>query len=327
MGDTLLVTGGAGYIGSHTVWELLDNNYNVVVIDNLSKGYRASIPKDIPFYQVNVGAKEEIKKILKKHKIDGVIHFAASIEVEESIKNPLKYYNNNFIETKNLVEVLIDEKINNFIFSSTAAVYGSPKESKVSEETILNPINPYGWSKLFTEQMLKSLSDVTNFKTIILRYFNAAGSDVKGRTGQNYPNATHLIKVLSEFALNKRENFEIFGTDYDTPDGTCIRDYIHVTDLARIHILAYKKLKKENRTEVFNCGYGHGFSVKEIVKVMEDIINMKLKIKEGPRRKGDPAQLIADNSKMLKKLNFNSKYEDINLIVKTALDWEKNKTF
>lgn len=327
----VLVTGGAGYIGSHTIKAMLENQgYDeVVVVDNLSTGTENAIQtlkeiRDFKFYKISLEETDILKEIFKRHKFDAVIHFAAFIEVFESMKNPIKYYKNNLVNTINLISLCNDFNVNNFIFSSTAAVYGDVKDTIINEEYPKNPINPYGRSKLFVEQILADNAYANqNFKFVALRYFNVAGAATDGTLGQDYPNATHLIKVVCQTVLNKKEKICIFGDDYPTSDGTCIRDYIHVQDLANAHIGALKYLQDGGNSDIFNVGYGRGFSVKEIINAAKDVSKVDFNVEIANRRAGDPACLIANCQKIKSKIGWQPINDDINLIIKNALEWEK----
>ena len=322
MGKGVLVTGGAGYIGSHVVRQLGEAGEKIVVLDNLSKGFKDAVL----FGELVVGDtgdKALVSRILKEHDVDSVLHFAAHTIVPESVADPLKYYGNNTCNTRNLLECCSAHGVKHFIFSSTAAVYGLPPESKASEDVALAPINPYGMSKLMSEWMLRDLSASTRLRHVILRYFNVAGCDPGGRIGQSTPEATLLIKVACEAAVGKRASISIFGTDYPTPDGTGIRDYIHVDDLADAHIKALDYLRKGGDSTILNCGYGHGYSVREVLDMVGKVNGKPLNIKEEPRRAGDPPELVAKADKVRKVLGWMPKYDNLELIVKTALDWEK----
>ena len=319
----VLVTGGAGYIGGHVVKLLGEMGYGIVIIDNLSTGH-----KELVLYgdliEEDLSNINSIDYIIGKYKPDIVMHFAAYIRVEESVSNPIKYYSNNTANTIKLLEVLINRGIKNFIFSSTAAVYGIPEEIPVKEDAVLKPINPYGRSKMLVEEVLKdSVKAYENFNYISLRYFNVAGADEKARIGQKYPEATHLITRALKAAKGEIENFQIFGTDYDTPDGTCIRDYIHVDDLAEAHLKAAGYLVNNRKSEILNCGYGHGYSVREVVDMVRKVTGVNFKAKETGRRPGDPPALIADNKRIKEILNWIPKYDNLEYIVKTAWEWEK----
>ncbi|PCJ20466.1 MAG: UDP-glucose 4-epimerase GalE [Gammaproteobacteria bacterium] len=319
---SILVTGGAGYIGSHVVRQLGEQGEKVVVLDNLSTGKKEAVL----YGELIIGDTSDqklVNQILKQHNVDTVMHFAAHTVVPESVENPLKYYANNTSATRSLLECCQNNGIKHFIFSSTAAVYGMLKEGIATEDTPTNPINPYGTSKLMTEWMLRDLSFATDLTHVILRYFNVSGCDPQTRIGQNTPNATLLIKVACEAALGKRESLSIFGTDYDTPDGTGVRDYIHVEDLADAHITALKHLRNGGESRTFNCGYGHGYSVKEVLDAVQKINGAPLNIIEQPRRAGDPPMLIADSSAIQRELGWKPKLDDLDKIVDSSLKWEK----
>ena len=331
----ILVTGAAGYIGSHVVKQLLEEtNYEIIIIDNLCTGFETTIntlksldksASRIKYYNQDLSDWEKVEDIFKENDIKEIIHFAASLVVPESVEQPLKYYLNNTANTASLIKTATKYGVNKFIFSSTAAVYGEPNKEDipVSETTRTSPINPYGSSKLFSESVIKDTAFANEtFKFVILRYFNVAGADVDGKIGQSTLNATHLIKVAAETALNKRAKMSIFGDDYDTQDGTCIRDYIHVCDLADAHLKALKYLDA-NPSDIFNCGYGYGYSVKEVIDTMKKVSNTDFKVDIVPRRAGDPSTLISNNTKIKTKMNWTPKYNDLELICKTALEWEK----
>ena len=322
----ILVTGGAGYIGSHVVKQLgEETNHEIIVLDNLVTGFKESILYG-EFINADLSNYALIEEIIKKGNYDAVIHFAASLVVPESVENPLKYYLNNTANTANLIKQCVKYGVNKFIFSSTAAVYGepSPELIPVTEETPTSPINPYGSSKLMSETVLKDTAFAfSDFNYIALRYFNVAGASLDGSIGQSTKNATLLIKVAAETALGKREKMYIFGDDYPTEDGTCIRDYIHVEDLASAHIRALEYLEEGKEGGVFNCGYGHGFSVKEVLETMKKVSGVDFPVEIKERRAGDPAILISDNSKIRKVMNWIPKYDDLELICKTGLEWEK----
>tara|TARA_B110000438_G_scaffold279922_1_gene304742 strand:- start:872 stop:1855 length:984 start_codon:yes stop_codon:yes gene_type:complete len=317
----ILLTGGAGYIGSHTSLALIDAGHDVTIIDNLSTGNKDLIPSKAKFIQCNINDTVVIKNLLQKEKFNVLMHFAGYIEVEESIKNPEKYFNNNTNNSKILLDTCSENNLNNIIFSSTAAVYGNPIDDKpVLETSSLKPLNAYGKSKIQTEKYLQNNS---RLNYIILRYFNVAGADPKMRSGIISKNATHLIKIASEVVVRKRKKITIFGNDYPTPDGTAIRDYIHVSDLADIHIRSAEYLINNKQSEIINCGYGKGFSVKEVLKGFNKINNSKIIIEEGKRRIGDSVSLVSDISKLTNLLNWHPKYNNLNFIIKTAIDWEK----
>ncbi len=319
----ILVTGGAGYIGSHVVKLLRKAGYDVVVLDNLSTGHREAV-LGADLVVGDMGDRVVLDKLLKEYQPDAVIHFAAFIQVGESVEKPLKYYRNNTSGTLTLLEALVDHNINKFIFSSTAAVYGIPDEMPVTESTPLSPINPYGMSKRFVEQILKDVSAAENFNYVALRYFNVAGADPEGELGQKYKAATHLITRALKTAKGEVEKLQILGTDFPTKDGTGIRDYIHINDLAGAHIQALKYLLDGGESNIFNLGYGHGYSVREVVDVAKDVTGVDFTVEEVGRRAGDPPELVADNSKIQRVLKWEPQYDDIEFIVRTAWDWEKN---
>ncbi|MCL0067938.1 UDP-glucose 4-epimerase GalE [Peptococcaceae bacterium] len=320
----ILVTGGAGYIGSHVIKALGEKGYEVITYDNLSTGHRWAVL----FGELEVGDildSKKLKEVFEKHKPDAVMHFAAHIVVPESVKQPLKYYTNNVSGTINLLNVMQEFRVDKFIFSSTAAVYGIPEKIPVSETAPLKPINPYGYGKMVVEQILKDLSRAKGFNYISLRYFNVAGADFEARIGEGKEDVTHLITMCVRTALGIRDVLNIYGTDYPTHDGTGIRDYIHVDDLAEAHILALEYLLNGGTSEVFNCGYSRGFSVKEVVKAAKKITGVDFPVEYTDRRPGDPPALVADASKIKEKLNWLPKYNDLEYIIKTAWEWEKKK--
>ncbi|WP_051429992.1 UDP-glucose 4-epimerase GalE [Lebetimonas sp. JH292] len=337
---SILVTGGAGYIGSHVVKLLLENSdYNVTVIDSLVTGFKDTIDtlktiRNFDFIQADLSNWKEIKGIFKTKKFDVIIHFAASLIVPESVEKPLKYYLNNTANTANLVKLANEYSTKKFIFSSTAAVYGEPdmkvkseklkvKNVGISEDFPTNPINPYGQSKLFSEKIIQDAAKANpEFKYVIFRYFNVAGASPDLMIGQKTKDATHLIKVASECAVGKRDKIYIFGDDYPTPDGTCIRDYIHVVDLADAHIKAIDYLDNE-KSDIFNVGYGRGASVKEVIDTMKKVSGVDFKVENAKRRAGDPAMLISDNTKIKEKMKWQPKYDNLEFICKTAYEWEK----
>ncbi len=320
-GNGILVTGGAGYIGSHTARQLANANEKLFILDNLSTGFKQSVLNG-ELIIGNTGDKELVNRILKDNGIDTVIHFAAHTVVPESVTNPLKYYGNNTCCTRNLLECCQEADVKNFIFSSTAAVYGTPDGGIAAEEATKQPINPYGTSKLMSEMMLRDLSAATSLKHVILRYFNVAGCDPKGEIGQSTPNATLLTKVACEAAVGKRDAVYIFGTDYDTPDGTGVRDYIHVEDLANAHIKALDYLRGGGESTTLNCGYGHGYSVREVLDAVGRANGSPLNIIEEARRAGDPASLVANTARIQEVLDWTPQYDDLDTIAKTALAWE-----
>lgn len=320
----IMITGGAGYIGSHMMWALLDRGETPVIVDRLSSGFRWAIPSEVPFYQVDIADRDTIAKIIKEHKIDAIVHFAGSISVPESIANPLAYYKNNTINSQSLIQTALDCGVEAMVFSSTAAVYGTPTSTKpVKEDNALRPQSPYGHSKLMTERMLQDTSnahDVFNYSA--LRYFNVAGADPKGRTGQSTKGAMSLIKVACETAAGKRDHIEVFGTDYNTPDGTCIRDFIHVTDLVNAHLAALDKLRGEGGSMVANCGYGKGFSVMDVLRTVVQVAGKEFDIRGAPRREGDIVSITADNSRIKSLTDWDAKHDDLEEIVKSSYDWE-----
>ena len=319
---TILVTGGAGYIGSHMVIELLDSGESVVVLDNLSTGFRWAVPPNATLVVGDIGDQELVRSIVRKHSVKSIIHFAGSIVVPESVVDPLGYYHNNTVKSRALMEVAVEMGIENFIFSSTAAVYGMPKEIPVREDAALAPMSPYGSSKLMTEIMLADTARAHNFRYVALRYFNVAGADPKGRSGQSTPHATHLIKVACETALGKRPHMDVFGTDYETPDGTCIRDYIHVTDLVRAHMAALQHLRDGGDSEVFNCGYSKGFSVLQVIEAVKRTSGADFEVRMSPRRLGDPAAIVAASDKIRVRLGWRPEYDNLETITVQALAWE-----
>jgi UDP-glucose 4-epimerase len=322
MGNKILVTGGAGYIGSHLVRMLTGAGQSVVVLDNLSTGFADAV-KGAELIIGDTGDKVLVSKLLKEHQVETVIHFAAHTIVPESVENPLKYYGNNTCCTRNLLECCSAAKVKHFIFSSTAAVYGIPDGPECTEESPLAPINPYGTSKLMSEMMLRDLGIATDMRHVILRYFNVAGSDPDAEIGQSTEKATLLIKVAAEVAVGKREQLYVFGTDYPTPDGTGVRDYIHVDDLADAHIKALEYLQQGGDSATLNCGYGHGFSVREVIDAVNRVNGTPIKVQEEPRRAGDPPALIAKADKARSLLKWEPQYDDLDFIVKTSLDWER----
>jgi len=333
----ILVTGGAGYIGSHVAKQLLERGDDIVILDNLSTGRIETINtlkkiKDFEFIKMDLNQFEDVNEVIKTRKIDTIIHFAASIVVPESVENPLKYYMNNTVNTTNLIKCAVENGVKKFVFSSTAAVYGEAEgmpETGIEETFPTNPINPYGMSKLMSEQVIQDTAKAhKDFKYVIFRYFNVAGADMfyengelSPRIGQSFPNATHLIKVASETACGKREKMYIFGDDFNTPDGTGVRDYIHVEDLADAHIKAVDYLE-DNDSNIFNAGYGRGYSVKEVIDTMQKVTNKKIDYEIAPRRAGDPAMLISNNTKIKEVMKWTPKYNNLDLICESAYKWE-----
>jgi UDP-glucose 4-epimerase len=322
---SILVTGGAGYIGSHVVRQLGERGERVVVLDNLSKGFAEAVL----YGELVVGDTADtalVSGLLKQHEVESVLHFAAHTIVPESVADPLKYYRNNTCASRNLLECCAAAGVKHFIFSSTAAVYGMPKDTYASEDTALDPINPYGTSKLMTETMLRDLAAATPLRHVTLRYFNVAGCDPGGRIGQSTREATLLTKVACEHAVGKRPSVSIFGTDYPTPDGTGVRDYIHVEDLADAHLRALDYLRDGGASRTLNCGYGHGYSVREVLDAVARLSGVRLNIKEEPRRAGDPPMLVAKTDRIRQVLGWTPKYDNLDVIVGSALNWERKLT-
>jgi len=330
MSKKILVTGGAGYIGSHTAYKLIENNHQVVILDNLSTGFKSVVPNDAVFIKGDVGDKRLVSRLLKDHGIEDVIHFAAHLLVPESVAQPNKYYKNNVVASQNLINCALENEVRNFIFSSTCAVYGMVETFPVDERTAMQPISPYGRTKCVTEWSLEDIATAiksghiqADFNYTALRYFNVAGARPDGTLGQVTENTTHLVKVCAEAVLGIRDKVTVFGTDYDTDDGTCIRDYIHVDDLAQAHLDALNYLQNGGVSDVFNCGYGHGYSVHEIIEVMKQVSGVDFRVEKGERREGDPPAIAADNRKIKSILGWSPINNDIELICRTALDWEK----
>jgi len=320
---TVLVTGGAGYIGSHMVHELADTGERVVVLDNLSTGFDWAVAKGVPLIVGETGDQALVARLIREHSVDAIIHFAASIVVPDSVRDPLGYYRNNTMNSRALIESAVNGGVRHFIFSSTAAVYGNPAEIPVKEDSATLPISPYGWSKLMTEIMLRDAGSAYGLQHVILRYFNVAGADPQGRTGQSTKAATHLIKVAVETVLGLRPKLDVFGHDYPTPDGTCIRDYIHVSDLVRAHADALRYLRSGAPPLTLNCGYGHGFSVLEVIDAVKRVSGVDFKVDIAPRRPGDPAQIVAHSERVRSKLRWQPRYDDLSTIVRDALGWER----
>jgi UDP-glucose 4-epimerase len=319
----VLVTGGAGYIGSHMVWELIDAGEEVVVLDRLSTGFDWAVAPEAKLVVGDVGDGALVARLIADHAIDAIIHFAGSIIVPESVADPLAYYDNNTAKTRALIETAVKGGVKHFIFSSTAAVYGAAGAEPVAEGAALNPESPYGRSKLMSEWMLADAAAAYDLRYTALRYFNVAGADPKGRTGQSTKGATHLIKVAGEAALGKRPFIEVFGTDYPTPDGTCIRDYIHVSDLAAAHRLALERLRRGGDSIVANCGYGHGYSVFEVLDSVRRVHGRDFDVRIAGRRPGDAAAVVADPSLARRELGWAPRLDDLDGIVGSALDWER----
>lgn len=326
MTGAVLVTGGAGYIGSHTVRQLVAAGHRVVVLDDLSSGHCWAVSPLATLVIGNAGDAALVGGLIEEHSIKAMMHFAGSIVVPESVSDPLKYYANNSAASRNLIEVCAAKGVEWFVFSSTAAVYGVPEELPVSETAPTRPINPYGRSKLITEWMLEDVASSAagrGFKHVTLRYFNVAGASLDGTLGQATQNATHLIKVACEAASGARDKVTVFGTDYPTFDGTCVRDYIHVEDLARAHLDALRYLRKGGVSDTFNCGYGRGFSVREVLRMVEKVSGVRLRIEEGPRRPGDAAVLVADARKIRTVLGWKAMHEELEVICASAYRWEE----
>jgi UDP-glucose 4-epimerase len=319
----ILVTGGAGYIGSHMVLELVDAGERVVVLDDLSTGVESAIPEAVTLVRGDIADEALVARIIKEHGVEAAAHFAAKIVVPDSVADPLGYYLANTAKSRALIAALVANGVGQLIFSSTAAVYGEPAVSPVSETVPPSPINPYGRSKMMTEMMLEDASHAHGLRYVALRYFNVAGADPKGRSGQCTPNATHLIKVACQTALGRRPYLQVFGTDYDTPDGSCVRDYIQVTDLARAHTAALAHLRAGGGSLVMNCGYGRGASVLEVIAMVKKVSGVDFEVRHVPRRPGDPAALVADVSRIRSTLNWTPEFDALETIVAQALAWEK----
>lgn len=319
----VMVTGGAGYIGSHTVYELVDSGEDVLVLDNLSTGFASALPAPAKLVIGSVGDESLVASLIETYKVEAIIHFAGSIVVPESVRDPLGYYQNNTCNSRSLINAAIKGGVRYFIFSSTAAVYGNPLHVPVNEDTASAPVSPYGWSKLMTEIMLRHATAAHPLNHVILRYFNVAGADPKLRTGQSTANATHLIKVAVQTALGLRDHIDVFGTDYPSSDGTCIRDYVHVTDLARAHCAALNYLRQNTSSQTLNCGYGRGYSVLEVIKTVDQITGGKLPVHEAPRRHGDPVSIVADARRIRDVLNWTPEFDALPTIVAHALAWER----
>lgn len=321
---SILVCGGAGYIGSHAVAKLIEKGEDVVVVDNLQKGYIDAIWEGAKFYLGDLRNKEFLKKVFKENKIEGVIHFAADSLVGQSMEMPLKYYDNNVYGTMCLLEVMKENNVNKIVFSSTAATYGEPENIPIKETDRTKPTSAYGETKLAAEKMLKWAEIAYGIKHVVLRYFNVAGAHESGMIGEAHNPETHLIPIILQVALNKRKKIFIYGDDYDTPDGTCVRDYIHVMDLVDAHILALKKLTKDNTSSIYNLGNGEEFSVKEIIESVRMVTKHEIKVEIAPRRAGDPARLIASSEKTMSELGWKPKYTNLEEIIKSAWKWHKN---
>ncbi|MBB3238278.1 UDP-glucose 4-epimerase GalE [Phyllobacterium endophyticum] len=321
---TVLVTGGAGYIGSHMVLALKDAGRSVVVLDDLSCGFSWLVPEDVAFCAGDVGDQPLVRALIRKHNVTAILHFAGSIVVPDSVRDPLFYYRNNTVQSRALIEAAIAEGVGHFIFSSTAAVYGEPEKTPISEEMPHQPISPYGTSKLMTEWMLRDAAVAhPDFNYVALRYFNVAGADPLLRSGQSFPRATHLIKIASQAATGERSHIEVYGKDYATTDGTCVRDYIHVSDLAQAHLCALNYLEAGGKSTAANCGYGYGYSVLEIIDAVKRVSGIDFPVHMAPRRAGDPAILVAGNDRIRNEFGFVAGRADLELIVGDALAWER----
>ena len=320
---TILVTGGAGYVGSHVVLALDDADWPVLVVDNLSTGRRESLPQRVPLAEGDVGDPDFLPNLFGCHRIRAVLHFAASTVVPDSVCQPLSYYRNNTLNSLNLIEASVAAGIEAFVFSSSAAVYGNPPDSPVDEDAPTRPINPYGWSKLMTEQMLVDASAAHGIRHVILRYFNVAGADPEGRSGQATPRATHLLKAACETALGKRQSLLLFGDDYPTPDGTCIRDFVHVSDLADAHVKALEHLIAGGSSLTLNCGCGHGYSVRQVLDMVAAAHGREFAVERAPRRAGDAVEVVAATERIRRELDWRPRYDDLERIVRDALAYER----
>jgi UDP-glucose 4-epimerase len=321
---TVLVTGGAGYIGSHMVLALLDAGEDVVVLDNLSTGFEWVLPPEVPLVIGDMGDQDLVERTLREHRIEAIAHFAAKIVVPESVADPLGYYLNNTVKSRALIEAAVKGGVKHFIFSSTAAVYGEPTTIPVPEDLPLDPVSPYGRSKLMTEWMLQDTARAHDLRYVILRYFNVAGADPRGRSGQSTANATHLIKVAAQTALGDRPRMEVFGTDYPTKDGSCVRDYIQVSDLADAHVVALKHLRGGGESLTLNCGYGQGYSVLEVIDVVKKVSGVDFPVVLSPRRPGDPAAIVARADRIRAELGWQPRHDNLREIVSQALTWERS---
>ncbi len=319
----VLVTGGAGYIGGHMALELLDRGERVVVLDDLSTGFRWSVPDGAMFIAGDAGDERLVARLVADHGIDSIAHFAARIVVPDSVADPLGYYLANTVKSRSLLAAAVKAGVRNIIFSSTAAVYGEPREIPVSEDSILDPVSPYGRSKLMTEWMLADAAKAHGLRYAALRYFNVAGADPKGRLGQSTPRATHLIKVAVQAALGQRGHLDVFGTDYPTHDGSCVRDYIQITDLARAHVAALEHLSGGGGSVTLNCGYGRGYSVLEVIEAVKRVSNVDFEVRYSPRRPGDPASIVAKVDRIHEILAWQPAFDDLELMIAQALDWER----
>ena len=318
----ILVVGGAGYIGSHMIKRFQDTDHQIEVLDNLSTGFEVNT-QNYKLHVCDLSNKDQVHQILKDNNYESIMHFASFINVGESYIYPKKYYDNNVINTLNLLDCMVDLKISNFIFSSTAAVYGEPSSTPIKEDQNIAPVNPYGNTKAIVEKILKDYDEAYGLKYISLRYFNACGAHIDGTIGERHDPETHLIPLILQSASGRRKDFKVYGDDYDTKDGTCVRDYIHVMDLAEAHLLSLEKLIKNQKSDIFNIGNNKGFSVKEIIRMAEKVTQSKIPYEITSRRKGDPSELIADNKKISENLNWSANYSDLKTILETAWEWEK----
>ncbi|RCK51258.1 UDP-glucose 4-epimerase [Thalassospira profundimaris] len=321
---TVLVTGGAGYIGSHAALALMDAGRKVVILDNLSQGHRWAVPAGAAFVEGDCGDLDLVSRIIREHDVTAIMHFAGSIIVPESVVYPLDYYYNNTVNSRALAQAAVDNNVRHFIFSSTAGVYGEPAKTPILEDFPSKPISPYGTSKMMTEKMLQDAAVAYDLRFVALRYFNVAGADPQGRAGQTSRKATHLIKIASQAASGVRSHLDVYGDDYPTEDGTCVRDYIHVSDLANAHVLALEYLEKGGESDVMNCGYGRGFSVYEVIDAVKRVSGNDFTVNLAERRAGDPAALIAGADRIREKLGWEPKYDDLDTIVTHALAWEES---
>ncbi len=318
----ILVVGGAGYIGSHMIKRFQDTDHQIEILDNLSTGFEVNT-QNYKLHLCDLSNKDQVHQILKENSYESIMHFASSINVGESYINPKKYYDNNVTNTLNLLDCMVDLKISNFIFSSTAAVYGEPSSTPIKENQKIAPVNPYGNTKAIVEKILKDYEEAYGLKYISLRYYNACGAHIDGTIGERHDPETHLIPLILQSASGRRKDFKIYGDDYDTKDGTCVRDYIHVMDLVEAHLLSLQELIKNQESDIYNIGNNQGFSVKEIISMAEKITKSKITYEITSRRKGDPSELIADNEKISENLNWSANYSDLKTILETAWEWEK----
>lgn len=320
---SILITGGAGYIGSHMALRLKDAGVGAVVLDNLSAGVRGLVPEGVRFVEGDVGDRALLDSVFTGSGIEAVIHLAGSIVVSQSVTQPLAYYENNVSKSRTLIEACIRHGVRQFIFSSTAVVYDLDASMPLTEGAPLRPISPYGTSKLMTEWMLRDAAAAHDFSSVTLRYFNVAGADPEGRSGQAGEDVTHLIKAACRAALGRRDRLTVFGTDYPTADGTCVRDYVHVSDLVEAHLLALEHLRGGGEPRIWNCGYGRGASVRDVIAALERVTGRKLPVEEGPRRPGDPPELVADATRLRRELGWQPRHDDLDFIIRTALEWER----